>query len=363
MAGMPAAARRRDRSTNWRCAPARYCGPPTITRTGDARRGLGNGNDADEPLALAIEQHGALDERHRSRFVPGAARGAHAHHPQHCARRRVDQSGTLGDLLRLPEGETRDRNGSHITPRGLPRTHAHSRGGGELGRLGRRHFEPRDADSRRQRREIGRIEPHGHAGDERIARDVERRAAFELRAKLGGPRPIGARAADELARDAKPQELLQMLPARDHRLPEDEVRRGFECRDRRDGEEAAGPQAPDEGGEARAHAKPPHRLCNIGHPDRPRRVAEVAGAVAASQEVDLQHRNARRGQRTRLQGGHPPRLVHLLRERMNVDRGSYRGRRAGSRMKDAEPPAARERQHEALVRAHGRIAVRRQAWT
>ena len=70
------------------------------------------------------------------------------------------------------------------------------------------------------------------------------------------------------------------------------------------------------------------RLDGILDPVVPGGVAEVAVAVAATEEVDLEHRPAGIGKTPAAQCSHAPGLVHLFREGVHIDHGSMSRRAA-----------------------------------
>jgi hypothetical protein len=72
-----------------------------------------------------------------------------------------------------------------------------------------------------------------------------------------------------------------------------------------------------------------------------------AGTFAASDEVDLQHVEADRGERARRTRGHRTRFVHLVAESRQMEhRPDYRYRRSS---KDAKAPAAFNWQIERIL--------------
>ncbi len=67
-----------------------------------------------------------------------------------------------------------------------------------------------------------------------------------------------------------------------------------------------------------APLQPPAGEDHVCNPLLPGGVFQVARAVAAAQQVQLQHGNTLPGQGARLHGGHAAGLVHLLCERVDV---------------------------------------------
>ena len=98
-------------------------------------------------------------------------------------------------------------------------------------------------------------------------------------------------------------------------------------------QQAAGTQAPESQRNGRiprgvARLYPTRSRDNVSHPDRPTGLAEISGAIAAPQEVDLEHGITLRRQGLRLQRGHAPRKIHFLGKRVDVHNSATK-RRAG----------------------------------
>ena len=105
------------------------------------------------------------------------------------------------------------------------------------------------------------------------------------------------------------------------------------------GDEAAGPQAPKPARPADAFGDPSLREEQILYPAIPCRFAEIAGAVAAPSEVDQQHAPPACRERARRDRDHTPRLVHFLRERVDVQHGAARSGVRTRPVKDAKASA------------------------
>ena len=146
-------------------------------------------------------------------------------------------------------------------------------------------------------------------------------------------------------RQTQTQELLQQQLAGQGWLPHQKVALHVQlCSGLRE-QEAARTQAPKPQSRPFAQlkgvavAQPARRARNVIDPVCPGRVAEVAAAVAAAVQIDLQDGKAGLRQRPRLQCNHAPRLVHLLAQWMDVDDETDGGPYAGGAV-DRESLAA-----------------------
>ncbi|MNN48838.1 hypothetical protein D3C81_1633380 [compost metagenome] len=125
---------------------------------------------------------------------------------------------------------------------------------------------------------------------------------------------------------AQAQETVDDAPSIEFRLPQQQTGQG----QRRvageiEGQQGAQAQAPHGQGAVDPLRQPRARQVQVVVPDVPARFAKVAAAVAAAEQVDLQHAVAGRGKSARLRGGHVAAFIQFFRERMHVEDAAARG--------------------------------------